>query len=370
VARRAVGAAVDVTGEEVHITGGIGRLHEPDGPLDVGNSGTTIRLLAGWVAAFPWFTVLYGDAFIARRPMDRVVGPLRRMGAAVDGRAEGRLAPLAIRGGGLTGIDLRLPVASAQVKSAVLLAGLGASTPTTVREPAPTRAHTEEILAACGGDVTVSDDGSTIQVRASSLHPFTLEVPGDPSQAAFWVVAACIVPGSDLTLTGVYVGRARAGFLDVLARMGANVEVTRRTSTTADIRARYGPLTGATVAGAEVAGLIDEIPALAVAAAVATGPTEFRDAAELAVKETNRITTLSHGLAAMGVAVEGRPDGLIVAGGGQLHGTSVDSQGDHRIAMALAVAALAADGPSRVEGWDAVSTSYPAFAADLGMLSA
>jgi 3-phosphoshikimate 1-carboxyvinyltransferase len=362
LAMQAVGAGIERTGEEVRIAGGASRLHEADGPIDVGNSGTAIRLLSGWLAAYPWFSVLWGDASIARRPMDRVAEPLRRMGASVDGRGGGRLPPLAIRGGRLTGIDLRMKVASAQLKSAVLLAGLGATSPTVVHEPSPTRAHTEEMLIAAGAALTVGDDGRTIQLRPGALRPFELDVPGDPSQAAFWVVAACIVPGSDVTVEGVYVGRARAGFLDVLRRMGASIEVTMRDATTANVRAVAGPLRGTTVGGEEVAGLIDEIPVLAVAAALAEGPTTFADAAELAIKETNRIATVTSELSALGATVEARTDGLVVAGGAQLRGGNVRSHGDHRIAMALAVAALAADGPTRVEGWPAVATSYPAFA--------
>jgi 3-phosphoshikimate 1-carboxyvinyltransferase len=367
---QAVGADIDGDGSsgEVRITGGASRLHEAAGPIDVGNSGTAIRLLAGWLAAYPWFSVLWGDESIATRPMDRIADPLRRMGASVDGREGGKFPPLAIRGGRLSGIDFRMNVASAQVKSAVLLAGLGATSPTTVREPTPLRAHTEEMLVAAGADLTVSEDGGTIVLRPGAIRPFQLDVPGDPSQAAFWVVAACIVPSSDLTIENVYVGRARAGFLDVLRRMGAAVEVVMRDTTTADIRAVYGPLHGTTVAGTEVPGLVDEIPILAVAAAMAEGPTEFRDATELAVKETNRITTTTSELSALGGGVEARAGGLVVAGGGRLHGGNVRSHGDHRIAMAMAVAALAADGPTWVEGWQAVATSYPAFADDLRSL--
>jgi 3-phosphoshikimate 1-carboxyvinyltransferase len=365
LAMRAVGALVERSGSEAHVSGGSAQLHEPEGPIDVGNSGTAIRLLAGWLAAYPWFSVLYGDSSIATRPMGRVTEPLRRMGATVDGRQQGQFPPLAVRGGRLSGIDLRMAVASAQVKGAVLLAGLGATSPTTVREPAPTRAHTEEMVAACGGDVTVSDDGATVQVRPSALRSFTLDVPGDPSQAAFWVVAACVLPGSDLTLEGIYVGRARAGFLDVLRRMGANLEVSLRDGNTADIRVRAASLRGTTIGGPEVAGMIDELPALAVAAAFATGPSEIRDAGELAVKESNRIVTISSELAAMGARVEARADGLTLSGGGELRGAVLHSHGDHRIAMAMAVAALGAEGGSRVEGWESVASSYPTFATDL-----
>lgn len=372
----ALGAAVRIRGSdlgddrpvELEVEGGSERLHEAAAPLYVGNSGTTLRLLAGLVAAYPWLTVLYGDSSVGARPMARVVEPLRRMGADIDGRAGATLAPLCIRGGGLTAIQFDMLIASAQVKSAVLLAGLGASGCTVVHERVPTRAHTEELLAACGADITVTR--GTIELRESSLEPFTLDVPGDPSQAAYWVVAACIVPGSDVTVEGVYVGRARAGFLDVLRRMGADIEIAMRDGATADIRARYGPLRGTTVGGEEVAGLIDEIPALAAAGAVAEGVTTFRDAQELKVKETDRIATLTSELGRLGARVEARVDGLTVAGGGKLLGGVVDSHGDHRIAMAMAVAGLAARGPTSVRGWDAVATSYPGFAEDLRRLRA
>jgi 3-phosphoshikimate 1-carboxyvinyltransferase len=350
---------------DVEVTGGVARLHEPETPLDVGNSGTGMRLLAGWLAGFPWFAVLHGDEYLARRPMDRVAVPLRLMGAAVDGRDGGRFSPLAIRGGALTGIDYTLPVASAQVKGAVLLAGLGAEGPTTVRERAPVRAHTEELLAAAGARVELAAGGTVVTLHPGPLRPLDLTVPGDPSQAAFWVVAGCVVPGSDLTVEGVYVGRARAGFLDVLRRMGADIEISMLDATTADLHVRTSGLHGTEVAGDEVPGLIDEIPVLAVAAACAEGVTTFADASELAVKETDRIAATTATLRAFGGRAEARADGLVVVGGGSLQGADVDSGGDHRIAMAAAVAALAASEPSRVRGWGAVATSYPGFVDDL-----
>jgi len=364
----AMGADVAVASDATHVTGGPARLREPDAPLDLGNSGTGMRLLAGYVAAFPWFTVLYGDEYLARRPMDRVAQPLRLMGATVDGREGGRLPPLAIRGGALRGIDYTLPVASAQVKGAVLLAALGAEGPTTVREGVPVRAHTEELLRIAGAEVGTSADGSVVTVRPGPLHAFDLHIPGDPSQAAFWLVAACIVPGSDVTVERVYVGRARAAFIDVLHRMGADIEVSMVSATDADVRARTSALHAAHVGGAEVPSLIDEIPVLAVAAAFADGVTTFADAAELAVKETDRIAATTQMLAAFGARAEGRPDGLTVAGGGPLHGAVIDSGGDHRIAMAGAIAALNATGPTTVRGWDAVQTSYPGFIDDLARL--
>ncbi len=267
---------------------------------------------------------------------------------AVDGRHGGTLAPLVLRGGGLRGIDYRPPVPSAQVKSAILLAGIGADGETTVRESIPTRAHTEELLERCGADITVTP--GAIRVRRSTLQPFALDVPGDPSQAAFWVVAACIVPGSDLVVDHVYVGPGRAGFLDVLRRMGAQVSLEAEDGAqhTASIRARYGPLTATTVGGSEIAGVIDEVPVLAVAAASAEGRTIFRDAAELRVKESDRVDTVAAGLRAFGVDVETFPDGLAVAGrpGGPRRGAAVEAGGDHRVAMAMAVAALAATTPT------------------------
>jgi len=369
---RALGATVD--GHQIH--GGRNRLREPDRVLEVGNSGTTLRLTAGLCAGFDWLTVLAGDASIARRPMDRIAEPLRRMGARVDGRDGGRLPPLTVRGGGLESIDYDMPVASAQVKSAILLAGLSAEGETVVREPVPTRAHTEEMLAEAGADILVeegdeegaedgadggADGGRTIRLRPSSLHPFELDVPGDPSQAAFWVVAACIVPGSDLVVDDVYLGPARAGFLDVLAAMGADVERVGERS----LRARHSPdLHGTKVGGDQIPGLIDEIPVLAVAAAVADGATTFAGAGELRVKESDRVATITSELCAFGVKVEPTDDGLVVHGG-VLRGAEVRSHGDHRVAMAMAVAAMAADGDSIVGGWEAVATSYPGFEDDL-----
>lgn len=368
VAVRALGATF---GEGGRITGGTGLLHASDGPIDVGNSGTTIRLLSGVCARLPWKTVLLGDDSIARRPMDRVAIPLRQMGAGVEG-AEGEggavLPPLVISGGALQGIQYALPVASAQVKGAVLLAGLGAVGETVVRESVRTRAHTEEMLAACGADVEVSGDGLTTAVRRSEVQPFELAVPGDPSQAAFWVVAATIVPGSEVSIEPVYLGPARRAFLDVLRRMGAHVEVEEVGPSEARLHVRHAPLHATDVGGSEIPGLVDEIPVLAVAAAVAEGMTTFSDASELRVKESDRITTVATELSALGAAVEPRADGLVVTGGLRLEGALVRSHGDHRLAMALAVAALVAGATTRIEGWDAVATSYPGFEEDLRRL--
>jgi 3-phosphoshikimate 1-carboxyvinyltransferase len=359
---RAAIAAMGATLDGDEITGGRSRLHEPGDVLDMGNSGTGIRLLAGMCAGFPWLTVLTGDGSVRRRPMSRVAEPLRAMGARVDGRDDGRLPPLAVRGGALRGLDYELPVPSAQVKSAVLLAGLSAEGETVVRQPVITRAHTEEMLVTCGADLDVSDDGLIVRLRPSKLQPFELDVPGDPSQAAFWIVAACIVPGSEVTVDDVYLGPARAGFLDVLARMGADVERVGERS----IRARYSPdLHGTTVGGSEVADVIDEIPVLAVAAGMAAGESRFTDAGELRVKESDRIDAVATLLTALGARIETVEDGFSVRGADRLRGATGDARGDHRIAMAMAVAALAADGTTTIEGWEAVATSYPGFERDM-----
>ena len=373
VARTA--AAVAAMGAEIdgeRISGGFSRLHEPADVVDLGNSGTGIRLLAGFCAAFPWMTVLTGDASVRSRPMERVTIPLRQMGAEVDGRSGGGLPPLVIRGGGLRGIDYAPPMASAQVKSAILLAGLGAQGETVVREQVATRGHTEEMLRLAGADVGVHRVGSgrVVRLKPSRLQPIDLDVPGDPSQAAFWVTAACIVPGSDVLVENVYVGQGRVGFIDVLRRMGADVRVDEVGDNVGNIRARHSRLSGTVVQGDEVPGLQDEIPVLAVAAAVADGTTTFRDAAELRVKETDRVATLSSELGALGVRVEPTDDGLAVQGGPPPAGGLTSSHGDHRIAMALAVAGLAGIGQVEIDGWDAVGTSYPGFADDLAALTA
>lgn len=369
---RAFGAGVERADDAtVVVEGGVDRLGEPAAVVDVGNSGTAIRLLAGWAASLPGLTVLQGDGSVARRPMGRIVAPLRLMGLRIDGRGDGSYPPLVLRGGALHGIDYSLPVASAQVKGAILLAALGAEGPTTVREAVPTRAHTEEMLVAAGVDVDVeiAGAGRAVTVRPGPVEPQDLDVPGDPSQAAFWVVAGAVVPGSDLVVEHVYVGAGRAGFVDVLRRMGADITLEGRddTESTADIHVRFSALRATEVGGPEVPSLIDEIPVLAVAAALAEGTTVFSDAGELAVKESDRITTTVSELRAVGVQADALPDGLSVLGQGgrPLAGGTVDSHGDHRIAMAFAVAGLVARTPVLVSGWDAVATSYPSFREDL-----
>jgi 3-phosphoshikimate 1-carboxyvinyltransferase len=366
IAGERVGPVVIVRGA------GFDGLCEPETVIDCGNSGTSIRLLAGILAGRPFHSVLTGDSSIARRPMGRVVDPLRLMGAQIDGRDGGRLAPLAIRGGGLRGMRHELPVASAQVKTALLLAGLQAAGVTEVTEPALSRDHTERLLPVMGAPLERIAGGVRVEPAGGGLTPIELAIPGDPSAAAFFVVGACITPGSDLVVEDVCLNPTRIGFIDVLRRMGADVEVVileeRGGEPVGDIRAAAGPLRATTIAGDEIPRVIDEIPALAVAAAFAEGTTEVADAAELRVKESDRIGTVAQELSQLGIAVETRADGLVITGG-VAHGGLLKSHGDHRIAMAAAVAANACEGESTVRGWRAVASSYPGFAADLASVT-
>jgi 3-phosphoshikimate 1-carboxyvinyltransferase len=354
--------------------GGRARLHRPDGPLDCGNSGTSMRLLVGLVAGFDWVTELIGDESLSRRPMDRVAEPLGRMGAVVTGQGERCLPPLRVRGGALHGIDWTSKVASAQVKSAIILAGLSAGGTTTVREAVTTRTHTEEMLTEAGADLTVEPwgEGRIVTVRASSLKPVDRTVPGDPSASAFFAVAGCVVPGSTVDIVDVYDGPARLGYLDVLRRMGASLTLIPGEPGTTTIRASAGPLTATEVRASEIPSL-DEIPALAVAAAVAQGTTVFLDVGELRVKEVDRLVAVADMVETFGARASIDGDTLSITGvGGPLQGGRFDSRGDHRMAMSAAVAALAARPGERslITGFGAVETSYPTFADDLERLAA
>jgi len=350
--------------------GGFAGWREPEAPIDCANSGTTMRELSGALAGRPFLSVLSGDASLRGRPMRRVTEPLRAMGARVDGRDDGAFAPLVIRGGDLRGMRHELSVPSAQVKSALVLAGLQADGTTEIVSPAPSRDHTERMLAALG--VAIEVDRCRVRVRAGAPEPLTLEVPGDPSSAAFFVVAASITPGSDLTIEGMAVNPTRLAFVDALRRMGADIEIEpageRCGEPVGNLRVRAAALHATTIEGDEIANLLDEIPALAVAAAFADGVTEVHDAAELTVKESNRIGALHQELSELGLAVEARRDGLVIRGG-LPRAALLKSHGDHRIAMAAAVAANAIDGESTVRGWQAVSVSYPGFAEDLAQVT-
>lgn len=362
------------------ITGcGLDGFKEPEDVLDCGNSGTTMRLFAGILAGQGFFSVLTGDSSLRKRPMARVVDPLRRMGASITGRQGGRFAPLAIRGGRLVGVSHTIPIASAQVKSALLLAGLWAGGETWVEEPGLSRDHTERLLVAFGGEVlNGASNGTTGTNRVGVRGGMTLSgreftVPGDISSAAFFIVAACLVPRSHLILKGVGVNPTRTGILDVLQNMGAEISATGSGSRsgagdgaggvepTGDIEARYSKLGATEIYGDIVPRLIDEIPIIAVAATQAEGTTIIRDAAELRVKESDRLKGLAAGLRAMGASVEELPDGLVISGPTRLKGARVQSFGDHRLAMAFAVAGLIADGTTTVEDAGCVDISFPGF---------
>lgn len=348
---------------------GVDGLREPDAVIDCGNSGTTMRTLAGLLAGRPFLSVLTGDASLLSRPMSRVVRPLRSLGARVDGRADGELAPLVIRGGDLTGRRCELDVATAQVKTALVVAGLQAGGSTEVVEPAPSRDHTERMLAALGAPVTRVEDRIT-RIERGAPEAFELDVPGDPSSAALFAVAACITSGSAIVIEDLCLNPTRLGFVDVLRRMGARIHAEHTEERLGEPVGRLvveaSPLTATEIVPDE--GMIDEIPVLAVAAAFADGVTEVRGLAELRVKESDRINTIQQELTQMGVDVEARRDSLTIRGGTP-RPTLFKSHGDHRIALAAAVAANAMTGESIVRGWHSVAVSYPRFAEDLAALT-
>jgi 3-phosphoshikimate 1-carboxyvinyltransferase len=351
---------------------GLRGLSEPADVIDCGNSGTTARLLSGVLAGQPFWTLLTGDASLRRRPMGRIAEPLRKMGATIVGRAEGTRLPLAIRGTAAPkAIEYATPVASAQIKSAVLLAGLGADGPVTVIEPAPSRDHSERILRRFGARVTTAE--RTVTLTPGPLRATTVVVPGDISSAAFLLVAGAIVGDSRVTLHRVGVNPTRTGILDVLEAMGARITsgtAADEGEPTASLTVTGGALRATEIGGARlIPRLIDEVPILAVAAAVATGVTVVRDATELRVKESDRIAAIGRELGKMGARIEERPDGMAITGGHRLHGAAVTSGGDHRMAMALTVAALIAEGETVIEDTDCVNTSFPQFTETINTLA-
>jgi 3-phosphoshikimate 1-carboxyvinyltransferase len=346
---------------------GLDGLSEPAGVLDLGNSGTGMRLLAGLLAGQDFFSILTGDRYLVQRPMARVVDPLRRMGAVIDGRSGGKYAPLAIRGGGrnLRPIEYASPVASAQVKSALLLCGLYADGTTSVTEPHKSRDHTERMLRFFGVDIQEQGLRVSVQGRQKLRAAGTLQVPSDISSAAFFMVAAAIVPGSDLLIRNVGVNPTRTGVIDILKQMGADITLDnpreQAGEPVADIRVRSGALRAVRIEGEVIPRAIDEIPIVSVAAAYAAGTTVIKDAAELRVKESDRIAAMAAELRKMGATVKELPDGMEITGMESLAGAVCESHGDHRIAMSLAVAGLAARGETVVRDTEWVETSFPGF---------
>ncbi len=380
---RALGIEVERLSEtELIVQGqGLHGLMEPKHILDCTGSGTTMRLLAGILAGQPFYSVLTGNEQLRRRPMDRIVEPLTRMGATVLGRDDGRLPPLTILGGNLHGIEYRLPVASAQVKSAILLAGLYADGPTVIHEPDPARDHTERMLAvmAKGQVLNFKLQTSNFKLQGSKLSSLDIVVPGDISSAAYFIAAACLVPGSEVVIEGVGVNPTRTGFLDALREMGADIVVENQQEVSGEpaaevvVRARGGhgvpPLRGIEVSGDLVPRMIDEFPILAVVASQARGTTVVGDAAELRIKETDRIANTAAELRKLGACIEERPDGFVVEGPTRLVGTQVNSHGDHRLAMSLAIAGLVAEGETTIEGAECIADSFPGFEKILRVLS-
>lgn len=379
---RSLGVRIDESDEQLVIHGkGMWGLSEPDGPIDCGNSGTGIRLLTGALAGQDFFSILTGDESIRRRPMGRVVKPLRQMGAVIAGRKGGELAPLAVTGTKLRAIRYDSPVASGQIKSALMLAALYAEGTTVISEPRLSRDHTERLFDYVG--IPFKRDGVTVEIEGRpSVRWRDLEfhVAGDLSAAAFFLVGATIVPESDVIVTGVGVNPTRSGVIDLLRRMGANIEVINQRheagEPVADLRVRTARLKGISIGPDDIPQAIDEFPILCVAAAVAHGTTDITGAAELRVKESDRIATMAAELRSMGARIIEKPDGLIIDGlggrhgNGRLSGAHCSSHGDHRVAMSLAVGALTAPLPTTINGTDCIETSFPGFADKLAQLSA
>jgi 3-phosphoshikimate 1-carboxyvinyltransferase len=345
-------------------------LEEPKEILDVGNSGTTTRLMLGILAGRPFHSVIIGDESIAKRPMKRVTDPLKLMGAKIDGREEGQFTPISIRGGDLESFDYTLPVASAQVKSCIILAGLQTEGKTIIREPLQTRDHTEKMIQQFGGNVTV--DNRTIEIIGKQpLEGTDVFVPSDVSSAAFFMVAGAIVPNSKVTLTRVGLNPSRTGIIEVMERMGASLQVEKVSSTGepyGTVTVETSELTGIEIGGELIPSLIDELPVIALLATQAKGKTIIKDAEELKVKETNRIDAIVKELKKLGASIEATDDGMIIEGSTKLFGGQVDSWGDHRIGMTLAIASLICETDVILEDSAAVNISYPTFFDDIKKL--
>jgi 3-phosphoshikimate 1-carboxyvinyltransferase len=363
---RTLGVEITDDGSILTIKGkGLQGLSEPSDVIDCGNSGTTIRLISGLLSGSHFFSVLSGDDSLRMRPMGRIIKPLSLMGAKISARDNDRYPPLAIRGGALLPITYTMPVASAQVKSSLLLAGLYADGETQIIEPVKSRDHSEKMLPAFGADLNV--EGLKIAVRGGrELSPLDTEVPGDFSSAAFFIVASLLIPGAEVTARNVGMNATRTGLLQILERMGAVLEISNLHEVSgepvADICCRgRADLRAVSVTAEMVPALIDEFPVLCVAAALARGTTTIRGAEELRVKESDRIYSIAAELRKMGVQVEEYPDGLSIDGCETLQGAEIDSHGDHRIAMAMSVAALVAEGRTVINGTSAVDISFPGF---------
>ena len=362
---RKLGIEIENTSQRILIHGkGLHGLTEPSDTLDTGNSGTTTRLISGILAGQRFTTILNGDASIQTRPMKRIITPLSIMGADITSLKGNDCAPLRICGGQLHGIAYKSPVASAKVKSCVLLAGLYADAPTSVTEPVLSRNHTELMLAGFGAHVASSGTTATIEPEPD-LNGMKIEVPGDISSAAYFLAAGLMIPNSEILIKNVGINPTRDGILRVAKEMGGDITILNEKTSggepTCDLLVRSSSLKGVTIGGKIIPTLIDEIPMIAVMACFAEGITTIKDAQELKVKESNRIDTVVTNLKAMGAHIEATDDGMIIEGGYPLHGAVIDSHLDHRIAMSFAIGALGADGETRIEGAECVKISYPEF---------
>ena len=369
---RKLSVTIDETDNQLRIIGkGFEGLTEPTEVLDVGNSGTTIRLLMGILAGRPFFSSLVGDESIGKRPMTRVTNPLSEIGARIDGRKDGSFTPISIRGGGLKPVNYHLPVASAQVKSALILAGLQAEGQSIIIEPEETRDHTERMIKKFGGEI--HKDNQNIMVKGGQkLTATSIHVPGDISSAAFFLVAGAVIPDSEIVLKNVGLNPTRTGIIEVMKKMGADLEIVQNEETSfepfGDLIIKTSSLKGTVIEGDLIPKLIDEIPIIALLATQAEGTTIIKDAEELKVKETNRIDTVVNELKKLGARIEATEDGMIIYGKSVLSGGTVSSHGDHRIGMMLAIAALLCENEAELVNPEAISVSYPNFFAHLNSL--
>ncbi|MBT2701456.1 3-phosphoshikimate 1-carboxyvinyltransferase [Bacillus sp. ISL-40] len=369
---RKLGVTIEESDNQLRIIGkGFEGLTEPTEVLDVGNSGTTIRLLMGILAGRPFFSSLVGDESIGKRPMTRVTNPLSEIGARIDGRKEGSFTPISIRGGGLKPVQYQLPVASAQVKSALILAGLQAEGQSIIIEPEETRDHTERMIKKFGGEI--HKDNQKIMVKGGQkLTGTAIHVPGDISSAAFFLVAGAVIPDSEIVLKNVGLNPTRTGIIEVMKKMGADLEIVQNEETSfepfGDLIIKTSSLKGTVIEGDLIPKLIDEIPIIALLATQAEGTTIIKDAEELKVKETNRIDTVVNELKKLGAKIEATEDGMIIYGKSVLSGGTVSSHGDHRIGMMLAIAALLCENEAELVNPEAISVSYPNFFAHLNSL--
>ncbi len=361
---KSMGITIEEEGKDIVVFGGgLHGLRKPEQVLNAGNSGTTMRLMSGILSGQEFSSIITGDDSLRKRPMSRIIVPLRQMGALIEGTGEGGYAPLKISGGKLRGIEYELPIPSAQVKSAVLLAGMYCEGVTKVTETVPSRDHTEIMLGYLGAEINVS--GNTIRISKSELIGNRLDIPGDISSAAFFIAAAAAMPGSELVVKSVGINPTRTGIIDVLLEMGADISFDNLRSmcgeAVADIVVRGRQLHGIAISGDVIPRMIDEVPVLAVIAAVAEGTTVITGAAELKVKESDRISAMVSQLGRLGVKIKELEDGMEITGPNTIKGGEAESFGDHRIAMAMAICSLFAEGDIRIKGREAVSISFPGF---------